>query len=54
MNKNNKNRNRWVMICNLSPMSDYPRLKFRENRKNVFNSSRTVRRALNCLNDDLN
>ena len=30
------------------------RWRFRENRKNVFNFYRKVRRQMNLLNDDLN
>ena len=52
MNKNNKNRNRWVV----QPTFDvgYERWIFRSNRKGVLNLGRMVRKALNIREDDNN
>lgn len=52
MNRNNKNRNRWVVQPTFD--IDYVRWSFRCNRKGVLNLGRMIKKALNQKEDDNN
>ena len=50
MKKDNKNRNRWMIAISF----DIDRWKFRENRVDVKNLGRMIRKAINNKEDDNN
>lgn len=56
MRKNdNKHRNRNAILeLNLHCLIGYKRFKFRENRKGVFNNTRTIIKLTYALNNDNN